>query len=135
MSNLMMDIYNSFLNDSVISQYITENSIKFYEYPNANEITNSVIVIDEVISPEIKDFADDNPLSYEYIFQIDIFVKQANNNVNGSLVSSELILEIQRIMWEEYGFRVFQSFAPEYDSSFKLYRQSKQFRGRKYINN
>lgn len=130
----MMDLYTTFLNDPVISQYITEDSIKFYEYPNANEITNSVIVIDEVISPEIKDFADDNPLSYEYIFQIDIFVKQANNNINGSLVSSELILRVQKIMWEVFGFSVFSSFAPDFNTDHKLYRQSKQFRGRKYIN-
>ena len=135
MRDIKMDLYDAFLADEFISQHVTNGNIKFYEYPNAQAITGTVIVIDEIISPEIKDFADNNPMTLEYIFQIDVFVKQTNNNVNASVNSSELILRIQKLMWEVFGFGVFNSFAPEYNSDHKLARQSKQFRGRKYISN
>ncbi|WP_323702018.1 hypothetical protein P3T86_09735 [Staphylococcus nepalensis] len=132
MQDIMMYLYDTFLDDQLISKHVKADSIKFYSYPNANDIQNTVIVIDELISPKMSDFADDDPLTYEYIFQVDIFVKQNKNNVNGSLLSRELILRVARIMWD-LGFGEFQSFNPTYEENFNLYRQSKQFRGRKYI--
>lgn len=134
MQDIMMDLYNAFLEDPIVSKHVKANSIKFFDYPNANDIKNIVVVIDEVISPTMNNFADDNPLTYEYIFQVDVFVKQNSNNVNGSLLSRELILRITTIMWQQFGFGEFQSFNPEYLKDFNLYRTSKQFRGRKYIN-
>lgn len=134
MQDIMMELYEAFLNDPVISKHVKSNSIKFFDYPNANDIKNNIIVIDEIISPSIKDFADDNPLTYEYIFQVDVFVKQNSNNVNGSLLSRELILRITKVFWEKFGFGEFDTFSPEYLKDFNLYRTSKQFRGRKYIN-
>lgn len=129
----MMELYEAFQNDPVISKHVKANDIKFIDYPNAKDITGNIIVIDEVISPSIKDFADDDPLTYEYIFQVDVFVKQNSNNVNGSLLSRELILRVTTIFWKQFGFGEFDSFNPEYLKEFNLYRTSKQFRGRKYI--
>lgn len=134
MQDMMMELYTAFLDDPVISKHIKANDVKFFDYPNANDIKNNVIVIDEIISPSMQNFADDNPLTYEYIFQVDVFVKQNSNNVNGSLLSRELILRISKIMWQQFGFGEFDSFNPEYLKDFSLYRTSKQYRGRKYIN-
>lgn len=133
MRDLMMEMYEKFVNDPVISKYIKQNDIKFYTYPNAKDIKNALIVIDEIISPTTNNFADNNPLTYEYVFQIDIFIKQNSNNVNGSLVSRELILRISKIMWQTFDFAEFNSMKPEFIEDFNLYRQSKQFKGRKYI--
>jgi hypothetical protein len=133
MRDLMMEMYEKFVNDPVISKHIKQNDIKFYTYPNAKDIKNALIVIDEIISPTTNNFADNNPLTYEYVFQIDIFIKQNNNNVNGSLVSRELILRASKIMWQTFDFAEFNSMKPEFIEDFNLYRQSKQFKGRKYI--
>ncbi|MBF7028932.1 MAG: hypothetical protein ABC378_12990 [Staphylococcus pseudoxylosus] len=133
MRDLMMEMYEKFVNDPVISKHIKQNDIKFYTYPNAKDIKNALIVIDEIISPTTNNFADNNPLTYEYVFQIDIFIKQNSNNVNGSLVSRELILRISKIMWQTFDFAEFNSMKPEFIEDFNLYRQSKQFKGRKYI--
>jgi hypothetical protein len=133
MRDLMMEMYEKFVNDPVISKHIKQNDIKFYTYPNAKDIKNALIVVDEIVSPTTNNFADNNPLTYEYVFQIDIFIKQNSNNVNGSLVSRELILRISKIMWQTFDFAEFNSMKPEFIEDFNLYRQSKQFKGRKYI--
>ena len=49
MRDLMMEFYNAFKNDSVISKHVS--SIRFSDYPNANDITNPVIVIDDLSTP------------------------------------------------------------------------------------
>lgn len=134
MADLMMEMYETFLDDPVISKHVKAGNIKFFDYPNAKDISGNIIVIDEIVSPTMNDFADDQPLTYEYIFQVDVFVKQNNNNVNGSLLSRELILRVSKVMWEHFGFGEFDSFSPEYLKDFSLYRTSKQYRGRKYIN-
>lgn len=134
MRDLMMEMYEAFLADPVISKHLSKSSIKFYDYPNANEIKNNVIVIDEVISPNFKGYADNDPLAYEYVFQVDVFVKQNSNNVNGSLLCRELILRVQKVMWQVFEFSEFNSMKPEHIKDYNLYRTSKQFRGRKYIN-
>ncbi|KRG09889.1 MAG: hypothetical protein L0L52_01150 [Staphylococcus equorum] len=134
MTDLFIEIHNALLDDPVISKHFRNGDIEFLIHPNANDISQNVIVIDEVFSPVMSDFADDNPLTYEYLLQIDVFVKQQNNQVNGSLLSRELILCVSKIMWEQFGFGEFNSFKPEYYPDFKLYQTSKQYRGKKYIN-
>jgi len=134
MRDLMLEMYEAFSNDPVISKYLKQGDIKFFDYPNANDIKNNVMVIDEVISPSFQGYADNQPLTYEYVFQVDIFSKQNSNNVNASLVAREVILRVSRIMWQQFEFAEFNSMQPEFIKDYNLYRQSKQFRGRKYIN-
>ncbi|GEQ07013.1 hypothetical protein EKQ61_01920 [Staphylococcus gallinarum] len=133
MTDILIKIQDALMNDELISKHFERRNIKFFVYPNANDIISNVIVIDEIFSPSRSDFADNNPLTYDYLFQIDVFVKQKNNNVNGSLLSRELILRVSKIMWQELGFGEFNSFKPEYNQDFNLYQASKQFRGKKYI--
>ncbi|MEP9852109.1 hypothetical protein ABDK10_05340 [Staphylococcus aureus] len=133
MTDIFMEIRDALLKDSLISQHFQMSDVDFLIHPNANDIVDNVIVIDEVFSPSMSDFADDNPLTYEYLLQIDVFVKQKNNGINSSLLSRELILRVSKIMWE-FGFGEFNSMSPNYNSDFKLYQTSKQYRGKKYIN-
>ncbi|WP_305808930.1 hypothetical protein, partial [Staphylococcus epidermidis] len=105
----MLEMYEAFSNDPVISKHLKQDSIKFFDYPNANDIKNNVMVIDEVISPSFQGYADNQPLTYEYVFQVDIFSKQNSNNVNASLVAREVILRVSRIMWQQFEFAEFNS--------------------------
>lgn len=130
----MLEMYEAFSNDPVISKYLKQDSIKFFDYLSVNDIKNNVMVIDEVISPSFQGYADNQPLAYEYVFQVDVFVKQNSNNVNGSLLCRELILRVQKVMWQVFEFSEFNSMKPEHIKDYNLYRTSKQFRGRKYIN-
>lgn len=129
MRDLMMEMYEAFKADKELSEHVKD--IRFFTYPNANDITKPVIVIDDLTAPIPKDFADDDNLTYQYLYQIDLFVKQ-NSNVNGRLLSNRLILRIQRIMYEQFRFTVNSSGKPEYNADFNLYRSTLSFTGKIY---
>ncbi|EGQ3068539.1 hypothetical protein I0P04_001892 [Staphylococcus pseudintermedius] len=133
MKDLLTEIYEALSNDEVISKHLKQNNIKFFDYPNANNVKSNVIVIDEIISPSLKTYADNNPLFYEYVIQIDVFSKQNSNDVNASLIAREVILRVSKIMWQQFKFAEFNTMQPEFIKDYNLYRQSKQFKGRKYI--
>ena len=114
-------------------EHVPKNNIKFFDYPNAQEIKDVVIVIDPFDTPKPSDFADDDNLSYEYFYQIDVFVKQ-KQGVNGRVLSDRLVFLLQRMMWEVMGFGEASSMKPEYIKEFNIYRQAKRFEGKQYFN-
>ncbi len=128
-----MKIYEALINNEEIMKLVSKNNIKFFDYPNAQEIEDIVIVIDPLDTPKPDDFGDDNDnLTYEYLYQIDVFVKQ-NKGVNGRVMSDRLVFLIQRIMWEVLGFGETSSIKPEYIKEFNIYRQAKRFEGKQYF--
>jgi len=124
-------IYQAIIANKEIMSYVNHEDIKFFDYPNANEIDGNVIVIDPLDTPTPTDFGDDDNLTYEYFYQVDVFVKN-KPNMNGRVVSDKLIFLIQRIMWEQLGFGETSSVKPEYIKEFNLYHQAKRFEGKQY---
>lgn len=131
MEDIMMKIYKAITDNQEIMNNVNKNDVKFYDYPNAQEIKTTCIVIDPIDTPKPSDFADDDNMTYEYLFQIDIFVKQ-NTGINGRVLSDRLVFLLQRIMWEQLGFGETSSIKPEYIKDFKLYHQAKRFEGKQY---
>ena len=129
MIDLMMEVYRAFRNDEELSPHI--ESISFFDYPNANEITRPIIVIDDLTTPIPTDFADDDYLSFINLIQIDVFVKQSDNE-NGRLLINKLMIRIQRIMWDKFNFHVNMSSKPEYIKDFNLFRSTVTFKGKFY---
>ena len=132
MDDIIMKIYEALINNEEIMKLVSKNNIKFFDYPNAQEIKDIVIVIDPLDTPKPDDFADNDNLTYEYLYQIDVFVKQ-NQGVNGRVLSDRLVFLIQRIMWEVLGFGETSSIKPEYIKEFNIYRQAKRFEGKQYF--
>lgn len=132
MDDIIMKIYEALINNEEIMKLVSKNNIKFFDYPNAQEIKDIVIVIDPLDTPKPDDFADNDNLTYEYLYQIDVFVKQ-NKGVNGRIISDRLVFLIQRIMWEVLGFGETSSIKPEYIKEFNIYRQAKRFEGKQYF--
>lgn len=124
-------IYQAIIANKEIMSYVNHEDVKFFDYPNANEIDGNVIVIDPLDTPTPTDFGDDDNLTYEYFYQVDVFVKN-KPNMNGRVVSDKLIFLIQRIMWEQLGFGETSSVKPEYIKEFNLYHQAKRFEGKQY---
>ena len=124
-------IYQAIIANKEIMSCVNHEDIKFFDYPNANEIDGNVIVIDPLDTPTPTDFGDDDNLTYEYFYQVDVFVKN-KPNMNGRVVSDKLIFLIQRIMWEQLGFGETSSVKPEYIKEFNLYHQAKRFEGKQY---
>ena len=108
-----MKIYEAIIDNKEIMNHVQKNNIKFFDYPNAQEIKDVVIVIDPLDTPTPTDFGDNDNLTYEYFYQIDVFVKQ-KQGVNGRVLSDRLVFLIQRIMWEVLGFGETSSIKPEY---------------------
>ncbi|MBE9421037.1 hypothetical protein [Staphylococcus epidermidis] len=132
MDDITMKIYEALINNEEIMKLVTKNNIKFFDYPNAQEIKDIVIVIDPLDTPKPDDFADNDNLTYEYLYQIDVFVKQ-NKGINGRVLSDRLVFLIQRMMWEVLGFGETSSIKPEYIKEFNIYRQAKRFEGKQYF--
>ena len=131
MEDITMKIYEAITDNKEIMSHVPKNNIKFFDYPNAQEIKDVVIVIDPLDTPTPSDYADNDNLTYEYFYQIDVFVKQ-KNGVNARVLSDRLVFLLQRIMWEELGFGETSSMKPEYIKDFNLYRQAKRFEGKQY---
>ena len=123
-----MKIYEAIIDNKEIMNHVQKNNIKFFDYPNAQEIKDVVIVIDPLDTPTPTDFGDNDNLTYEYFYQIDVFVKQ-KQGVNGRVLSDRLVFLIQRMMWEVLGFGETSSIKPEYIKEFSIYRQTKRFEG------
>lgn len=127
-----MKIYEAIIDNKEIMNHVQKNNIKFFDYPNAQEIKDVVIVIDPLDTPTPTDFGDNDNLTYEYFYQIDVFVKQ-KQGVNGRFLSDRLVFLIQRMMWEVLGFGETSSIKPEYIKEFSIYRQTKRFEGKQYF--
>ena len=127
-----MKIYEAIIDNKEIMNHVQKNNIKFFDYQNAQEIKDVVIVIDPLDTPTPTDFGDNDNLTYEYFYQIDVFVKQ-KQGVNGRVLSDRLVFLIQRMMWEVLGFGETSSIKPEYIKEFSIYRQTKRFEGKQYF--
>lgn len=132
MDDITIKIYEALINNEEIMKLVPKNNIKFFDYPNAQEIKDIVIVIDPLDTPTPSDYADNDNLTYEYFYQIDVFVKQ-KQGVNGRVLSDRLVFLIQRIMWEVLGFGETSSIKPEHIKEFNIYRQAKRFEGKQYF--
>ncbi|CUT96428.1 MULTISPECIES: hypothetical protein [Staphylococcus] len=132
MDDITMKIYEAIIDNKEIMNHVQKNNIKFFDYPNAQEIRDVVIVIDPLDTPTPTDFGDNDNLTYEYFYQIDVFVKQ-KQGVNGRVLSDRLVFLLQRMMWEVLGFGETSSIKPEYIKEFSIYRQAKRFEGKQYF--
>ncbi|MBC2965701.1 hypothetical protein ACUW9V_001216 [Staphylococcus epidermidis] len=132
MDDITMKIYEAIIDNKEIMNHVQKNNIKFFDYPNAQEIKDVVIVIDPLDTPTPTDFGDNDNLTYEYFYQKDVFVKQ-KQGVNGRVLSDRLVFLIQRMMWEVLGFGETSSIKPEYIKEFSIYRQAKRFEGKQYF--
>ncbi|EJE09030.1 hypothetical protein [Staphylococcus epidermidis] len=132
MDDITMKIYEAIIDNKEIMNHVQKNNIKFFDYPNAQEIKDVVIVIDPLDTPTPTDFGDNDNLTYEYFYQIDVFVKQ-KQGVNGRVLSDRLVFLVQRMMWEVLGFGETSSIKPEYIKEFSIYRQAKRFEGKQYF--
>lgn len=132
--DVTMEIYNALIKNDELMQNVSKNNIKFFDYPNADEVEDVVIVIDPLDTPTPTDFGDNDNILYEYFYQIDVFVKQ-KQGVNGRVLSDKLVFLIQRVMWENFWFGETSSIKPEYIKDFSLYHQAKRFEGKRYYKN
>lgn len=117
------EIYEELIKDTYILEH-AKNRIKFHKYPEVKSINETHIVIDPLDVPKPDDFADNNWMTDDYLFQIDVFSKHDE-------VCDEIAKRIQLIMWNKLNF-VQVGGVPQYDEEYDLYRDARRYRGKAY---
>ncbi|MEW4223137.1 hypothetical protein [Rossellomorea marisflavi] len=116
-------IYHALKADSYITTHVI-NEIKFYEYPPTDHMEGIYVVVDPLDVPCPGDYADNQPLTDDYLFQVEVWGK------DGALV--ELIAKrIRKIL-------LGMSFSPgsgddQWDKETKIYRYVQRYEGVFYI--
>lgn len=113
-------IYDALMEDSFIREQAS-GRIKYYEYPESGNVTEPYIIIDPLDVPQPSDFADDTWLTYDVLYQIDVWTKNRN-------VTRQLAECIQQIMWKK-GFSQIGGL-DQYED--KIFRDARRFRGKLY---
>lgn len=119
---MIWEIYNALIADEYINN-IAGNNIKFYEYPEAKDVKETHIIIDPIGPPKPGDYADDEWLTDDYMFQIDVWSKDMSER---DTVASK----IRFIMWE-INFKQ-RDGMDEYDNDYDIYRDARRYRGKAY---
>ena len=119
---MIWTIYNLLLADSVVND-LAGNRIKFYKYPEPNDVKETHIIIDPLDPPKPGDYADDKWLTDDYLFQIDVWSKD--------MAERDLIAaKIQSLMWG-MNFRQVGGM-DEYDNEYDIFRDARRYRGNAY---
>lgn len=111
-------------NESIKEQ--TYGRIKFYEYPETGDVSGPHIIIDPLSTPRAADYADNTWLTWDYLFQLDVWSKNRKT-------TDGLMKEVHDALWE-IGFSDAGSGTDEYDEVSGIFRQVKRFEGKIYRN-
>ncbi|WP_110928413.1 DUF3168 domain-containing protein [Bacillus massiliglaciei] len=121
-----MDILTMIYEKLMGDPYIRENAdgrIKYYEFPDAGSVTAPNIVIDPLDVPIPKDFGDNTWMTYDCLFQIEVWSKNRAS-------TRELSNHIRQAMWE-LGFSQGTG-VDEWDKDTGVYRDARRYRGKVY---
>lgn len=127
-----MKIYQAIIDNKEIMEHVPKNNIKFFDYPNAQEIKDIVIVIDPLGQDSPTNYGDDSPIAFEDLYQIDVYVKQ-NKNINARLIAKNISFEISKALRLVNIYDTGSSIKPEYIKDFNIYRQIKRFEAKQSI--
>lgn len=125
-----MDVLNMIYDALIADDYIKEQAtgrIKFYEYPATGEVTAPYIVIDPLSSPLPQEYGDDEPIADAYIYQIDVWTKNAQ-------VKTDLAKRVAVVM-RSIGFANYASGVDDYDGPTGIYRDARRYRSTIYNDN
>ncbi|MGE7766666.1 hypothetical protein [Peribacillus sp. NPDC096540] len=121
-----MDVLGMVYNVLIADPYIKEKAsgrIKYYEFPGTGDVTAPYIIIDPLDVPLPKDFADDTWLTYDCLYQIEVWSKNRTN-------TRELSEQIGIVMWN-FGFHQGTGI-DEWDKDTGVFRDARRYRGKLY---
>ncbi|WP_059748329.1 hypothetical protein [Staphylococcus haemolyticus] len=126
MIDILNTIYSVLKNDEKLMKLLNANNIKFNDYPDVKDITQPYVVIDDFDDPIPELHYDGDRVAYNYIVQIDVFVK-ANDSYNARLRRNEISQRISDLLWKELKAGQTSNLGNEYDKQFALYRSTRRY--------
>ncbi|MCM3030385.1 MULTISPECIES: hypothetical protein [unclassified Niallia] len=118
--DVLAKIYNALIADAFIAEQASRR-IKYYEYPESGNVEEPYIIIDPLDVPEPSDFADDTWLTYDCLYQIEVWTKNRTT-------TRQIGERVHQVLWK-LGFRQNGGLS-EYDSG--IFREARRFRGKLY---
>ena len=119
----MMDhIYQAFVADEYIQQQ-AGGRIKYYEYPETATMSEPHIIIDPLDVPMPRDFADNQWLTNDYLYQIEVWSKDRKT-------TKAISERIRKVMWKLGYYQ--GSGVDEYDQDEHIFRDARRYRGKEY---
>ncbi|MFF2287294.1 hypothetical protein [Peribacillus butanolivorans] len=121
-----MDVLGMIYNALIADLYIKEKAsgrIKYYEFPGTGVVTAPYIIIDPIDVPLPKEFADDTWLTYDCLFQIEVWSKNR-------MATNELSRYIRNVLWK-LGFHQGTG-VDEWDKDTGIFRDARRYRGKLY---
>lgn len=115
-----MIIYNALRMDPYIEEQAS-GRIKFYEYPESGSLEEPFIIIDPIDIPKPADLADDTWLTYDCLYQIEVWTKDRS-------ITKTLGEKVHQVLWK-LGFKQNGGLS-EYESG--IFRDARRFRGKLY---
>lgn len=126
MIDILNTIYSVLKNDEKLMKLLNVNYIKFNDYPDVKDITQPYVVLDDFDDPIPELHYDGDRVAYNYIVQIDVFVK-ANDKYNARLRRNEISQRISDLLWKELKAGQTSNLGNEYDKQFALYRSTRRY--------
>ncbi len=123
--DMLMNMETVLKADAYIAEQVG-NRLRFYSYDKAIEATEAgaVIIIDP-LTPELPtDYADDEVIAEDAIFQVDVWSRDFN-------LTSSVLKSVKKVLFEA-GYRTYGGALNEYDKDNKIYRQAIRLRKKNY---
>src|SRR5699024_7056898 len=129
MSDGMWLIYDVLKDDEIIKEYCTSDRdglrVRFFKYPETADMTGNWIVIDSLLNELPSNFSDNTWVAYDYLFQIEVWSKdREDNRILGA--------RVRGLLWEKLGFKQKDSIN-EFDKS--IYRDASRKTGKLHKQN
>jgi len=121
--DMMTVIYDKLMEDDYVKAQAT-GRIKFYVYPESGSVTSPYIVIAPLMPPLPGNHADNEPMTDDYLYQIDVWTKNR-------LITKELAKRVQKVM-KSLRFGYFGGSVDDYDTETGIYRDARRYRAKIY---
>lgn len=117
-------IYDALKADALIQEKVGDR-IKFYEYSETGDVSGPVIIIDPIAPSMPADFADNQWLTEDYLYQIDVWSKSMSD-------TKDIADRIRKVMWS-INFGQSATGPDEWDKDTGIYRDARRYRGKVYV--
>lgn len=125
--DILETVYEILKDDPFISKEVG-NRIEYYKYPESGDMSDPIIVMEEVTPDSPSDFADNTWLKEEYFIHIEVWVKGSGGRKKRDAIAKQ----VRKLLWERLDFLQSGAMAPEYDKDTKVFRDARRYRGKAY---
>ncbi|WP_299090345.1 DUF3168 domain-containing protein [uncultured Metabacillus sp.] len=122
---MIYKIYEALIADTLIQEKVGSR-IKFYEYPATGDVTGPYIIIDPLGPPIPGDYADNEPLTDEYLYQVEVWSKSLSD-------TGIIAKQIRKVLRKNLGIPQYGTGVDEWDQETAIYRDARRYRGKEYV--